>query len=343
MNDLSMILLALLFLLGATAIAVFGTRLSGIADQLADRTGLGEAFVGAVFLGACTSLPGITASVTAAIDGFPSLAIANAVGGIAVQTTFLVVADLAYPKTNLEHAAASVPNMLQGALLMTLLSTLMLGVLAPQYHFLGIHPVSVLMFFGYGFGLKLVHRSHARPMWKPHITVATRQDIPDERPGSPRTLTRLWSEFIAAGALLLLAGLLVTRVGEEIGLRTGLTESLIGGLLVAVTTSLPELVTSLAAVRRGALTLAVSGVLGGNAFDTLFAAVADVAYRPGPIYAAISWRESTMITLTTIMSGVLLLGLLSRERRGPANIGFEGILVLAIYLCGIVVLGSGNG
>ncbi len=233
--------------------------------------------------------------------------------------------------------------MLQGALLMTLLATLMLGVLAPQYQFFGMHPVSVLLFFGYGFGLKLVHRSHAQPMWKPHITVATRQDVPEESTGSPRPLTRLWLEFAATGALLLAAGLLVTRVGEALGLRTGLTESLIGGLLVAVATSLPELVTSLAAVRRGALTLAVGNVLGGNAFDTLFAAVADVAYRPGPIYAAISWRESTMITLTIIMSGVLLLGLLSRERRGPANIGFEGILVLAIYACGLFVLASGSG
>jgi cation:H+ antiporter len=155
-------------------------------------------------------------------------------------------------------------------------------------------------------------------------------------------LSKVWADFAVTGFLLLLAGLLVTRSGEALGMRLGFTESLIGGLLVAVATSLPELVTSLAAVRRGALTLAVANVLGGNTFDTLFAAVADVAYRPGSIYAAVTWRESTMITLTIIMSGVLLLGLLSRERRGPANIGFEGILVLLIYLCGVVVLGSGK-
>lgn len=53
----------------AVAILLVGTRLTDVADVLADRTGLGEAPVGAVLLGATTSLPGIVASVTATADG----------------------------------------------------------------------------------------------------------------------------------------------------------------------------------------------------------------------------------------------------------------------------------
>ena len=341
MTESSLAFNLLLFLGCAVAIAVLGTRLTGLADRLADRTGLGEALVGAVFLGACTSLPGITASVTAALDGYPSLAIANAVGGIAAQTTFLVLADLAYPKINLEHAAASMPNILQGALLITLLGALLGAMVGPQVAIFGVHPVTPLLFAGYGFGLNLIRRSHARPMWQPRMTRSTRVDEP-EAESRRHPLLRLWAEFVVIGVLLMIAGLLLTRAAEGLGHQIGLTESLVGGLLVAVTTSLPELVTSLAAVRRGALTLAVGGIIGGNCFDTLFAAVADVAYRPGSIYGAVSGREPTLVALTIVMNGVLLLGLLSREKRGPANIGFEGALVLLLYLVGVLVLGFGS-
>jgi Ca2+/Na+ antiporter len=59
--------------------------------------------------------------------------------------------------------------------------------------------------------------------------------------------------------------------------RLALSASIVGAPVV---TSLPELVTTLAAVRRGALQLAVGGIIGGNTFDTLFLTISDVGYRP---------------------------------------------------------------
>ncbi len=66
------------------------------------------------------------------------------------------------------------------------------------------------------------------------------------------------------------AGWVVARTGSTIAEQTALTDALVGAFLTAVVTSLPELVTSVAAVRRGALTPAVGGIIGGNAFDTIF-------------------------------------------------------------------------
>jgi hypothetical protein len=85
-----------LFCAATVAIVLAGTRLTGVADVLAERNGLGEAVMGAVLLGGSTSLSGIVTSVTAASNGSAELAVSNAVGGIAVQTVFLAVADLAY-------------------------------------------------------------------------------------------------------------------------------------------------------------------------------------------------------------------------------------------------------
>jgi cation:H+ antiporter len=97
-------------------------------------------------------------------------------------------------------------------------------------------------------------------------------------------------------------------------------------------------VTSVAAVRRGALTLAVSGIIGGNCFDVLFVAFSDFAYRPGSIYHAITTRQIFIIALTMLLTGILLLGLLRREQHGIGNIGFESFLILMLYLGGFLLL-----
>ena len=65
-GDASLALAAVLFLAAAAVIGVVSTRLTGMADTLAECTGLGKALVGAVLLGASTSLAGIVTLVTAA-------------------------------------------------------------------------------------------------------------------------------------------------------------------------------------------------------------------------------------------------------------------------------------
>ena len=124
-------------------------------------------------------------------------------------------------------------------------------------------------------------------------------------------------------------------------MHTWLSEAAVGVLLTAVVTSLPELVTSVAAVRRGALTLAVGGIIGGNAFDTLFVAASDIAYRDGSIYHHISSNVLLWVALSILMTGVLLMGLLRREKHGLGKIGFESVTLIGLYFAGVaMVLGK---
>lgn len=331
-----------IFIISGVVIGFVGTRMTGMADRLADRTGLGEALTGAVLLGASTSLPGITASVVAAIDGFPSISLSNAFGGIAAQTVFLAVADISYRKINLEHAAASVDNMMQGALLISLLSMILIAMVIPPVSFWGIHPVTPILFLSYIMGIRMIHKTHQKPMWYPKDTKETIPDITDEAEAHKYSLKRMWSEFIISAVLVIAAGWALTDSAEKIAETTGIKESIIGGFLIAVVTSLPELVTSVAAVKRGALTLAVGGILGGNAFDTLFAAVADVVYRGGSIYNAATNNEIIILAITILMTSILLLGLLRREKKGIGNIGFESTLLLVIYFVGLIIIYFSN-
>ena len=325
------------FVLAGLVIAVAGSKLSGIADELADRTGIGEALVGALLLGATTSLPGIVTSVTAAWGGYAELAISNAIGGIAAQTTFLAVADIAYRRGNLEHAAASLANLVQGTLLVCMLAIPLVAYAAPSFVLLGVSLFSPLMLVGYGFGFHLARTVRDDPMWKPQQTRETQVEGQEEDQGGA-SLTRLLATFAVLAVITGTAGWGLTQCAVGISRQTGLSETATGGLLTAVVTSLPELVTSVAAVRRGALNLAVGGIIGGNAFDVLFLAFADVAYREGSIYARVTPDHVFVVAVTILMTGVLIMGLLKREPQGPGGIGFESVLILLFYAAAAAVM-----
>lgn len=327
----------LLFAASTLAIGIGGWKITAVVDRLADRTGLGEAVSGAVFLGASTSLSGIVTSVTTALGGHAEFAMSHGIGGIAIQTAFLAVADITYREANLEHAAASQTNLMNGVLLITLLALILLATRGEAWTVWSIHPITPVLFITYLFGMRLVHRAHMAPLWEPTRTAETRLDIPDEPQGG-RPLSRLWVAFCILGLIVGTAGWLIGRASISIVAHTGLSETIMGGLFATLSTSLPELVAALAAVRRGALTLAVGGIIGGNTFDTLLLALSDVAYRKGSIYHAAADSLIFLVGLTTLLTTILLLGLLRREKHGFANIGFESLLVLLVYGAGIVFL-----
>jgi cation:H+ antiporter len=103
---------------------------------------------------------------------------------------------------------------------------------------------------------------------------------------------------------------------------------------------LPETVTAIAAVRRGAVTLAVAVILGGNIVDVITLVVGDVAYRGGSIYHAAGSRDLLITATSLFMTAILLGGLLVRQARGWGRLGFEGILILVTYVGLSVILAT---
>nr|WP_202405766.1 MULTISPECIES: sodium:calcium antiporter [Halomonas] len=328
------------FSLCALVIAIAGTRITRVVDQLADRTGLGEATAGAVLLGAATSLAGSVLSVTAAYRGHPELAVSNALGGIAVQTFFLAIADMVYRRANLEHAAASAPNMMQNGLLIGLLALILLAPTLPDATVWRIHPITPILIGFYLYGTRLIQGAWESPMWRPSITRDTREDKPEAMNRLP-PLARLWTEFLLLMAILGAAGLVLEPAATTISTKAGLSQTIVGVLLTAVSTSIPELVTSVAAVRRGALTLAVGGIIGGNAFDTLFMAASDIAYREGSIYHTMTTDTERWVALTLVMAAILIMGLIRRERYGLGRIGAESLAIMVLYILGVGLMFGG--
>jgi cation:H+ antiporter len=329
-----------ILLAAALVICLAGTKLAGLADELADRTGMGEIIAGALFVGASTSLPGVIASVSTAAQGYPGLAIGNAIGGLTAQTAFLAVADLAYRKANLEHAAASVTGLTQGTLLVSLLTLPLLAMATPEITVVGVHPVSLLLFICYGFGLRLLAQVQEMPMWAPVKTPHTQDEAEQAEvtEADERSTSTLWWLFSIHAAITAGAGYTVGQAGAALVNLTEISENAVGTVFVAVANSLPELVTAIAAVRIGALNLAVGDIIGGNSFEVLFLAAADFFYSEGSIYHEFTRNDVFIAVLAILMTGILLLGMLRRERHGIAGIGFESALVLLLYLGSVALL-----
>lgn len=331
--------LGAVFLLAAAIVLFTGLRITRLVYKLADRTGIGEALAGAVLLGAATSVSGTIVSITAALDGQASLAYSNGIGGIAAQTAFLAIADLVYRKANLEHAAADLGNIFQSVTLIVLLTLPLLASNWAETTFLAIHPVSLIIPIVYVSGLFATRALREKPMWQPVSTAETREDRPEPETETDRQKStgRLFLELALLMLIMGSAGWVIAKTAGTLTGRLELSESLVGALATAVVTSFPELVTTVAAVRRGALQLAVGGIIGGNSFDTLFLSAADISFRDGSLYHAAGAGDQFWNLTAILMTAVLLGGLVLRQRVGPARIGAESMALLGIYACAIAM------
>ena len=324
------------FIIGALVIVSAGSRLARVADELADRTGLGEALFGIFLLAGVTSLPDFAATLSAAMDSRPDLAMSNIMGSMAANLVFLGIADVIYRKANLEHAAASPTNLMLAALLIALLTLPLLAITSPSVSLWGVHPITPVIAAAYLFGLHLVRSTDSKPMWFPRLT---RQTVPD-KPGHylHGGLAQAWLSFIGLAAVTGIAGWVLMEGAKVISDETGLSDTLIGGLFTALATSSPELVTTIAAIRRGALTLAVSNIFGTNCFNMLVIASADVGYPGGSIYHDITPIQMTWGLVTILMTATLLMGMVRRQLYGIGRIGFESALILTVYTVALVIV-----
>ena len=317
------------FGVAAVIIVIAGSQLARWADTLADRTGLGEALFGVLFLAGVTSLPDFAATLSAALDHRPDLAMSNVMGSMAVNLAFLGVADIVYRKANLEHAAASPANLMLAVLLIVLLTLPLLAIFTTPVTWWGVHPITPVIVVAYLLGLQLVHSTRAKPMWFPRLTRQTVSDAPVKRHLGGSAM--VWFGFIGIAAVTCMAGWVLMEAAKAIADQAGLSETLVGGLFTAFATSTPELVTTIAAIRIGALTLAVSNIFGTNCFNMLVVAAADVGYVQGSIYHDMAPVQMTWGLVSILMTAILLLGLVRRETYGIGRIGFESALILGVY------------
>ena len=124
-------------------------------------------------------------------------------------------------------------------------------------------------------------------------------------------------------AMIVGGGQAVVYSARQIALALGMTETLVGLTVVSVGTSLPELVTSLVAIRRKETELAVGNVIGSNIFNTMMILGVSAAIHPVTVNAASVW-DLLILLVITVMTWIFALA-------GKRISRAEGALMVAVY------------
>jgi cation:H+ antiporter len=306
-----------LFAVAAVAVWFAGVRLARYADAVTRRTSLGEAFVGALLLGGITSLPEVATTVTATALGNPALAVNNVFGGVAMQVAILAVADLAIAGRALSSLSARPTVLLQGVLVCALLAITAAGILVGEPPGLPVGPWSAGVLVAAIGAFYLMHSTQSDAHWEAQGGALSRCD-PDRGDGaedsmeSVRELSSGRLAFRMAGVSLavLVAGFVVARTGDAIAAQTGLGSGLVGYVLIAISTSLPEVSTTLTATRFGAYGLAFSSIFGTNVLDVSLVFLADLVHGGGPVLNDVGAFAALGAILGMIVTLIYLAGII---------------------------------
>jgi len=144
--------------------------------------------------------------------------------------------------------------------------------------------------------------------------------------------------YAVTALVVVLAASFLPRLGERIATETGLGQAFVGNLFIAITTSLPEIVVSLAAVRMGAVDLAFGNVLGSNIFNMFILALDDILFAPGPILASAHPSHIVSVFAAVAMYAMLLVGLTYQALRKRLVLAWDTAGILVIYVITLALL-----
>jgi cation:H+ antiporter len=343
-SSLSLPLLLLVFVAAAAAIWWAGIRLSNTTDALSDRFHLGEALGGTVILAIVTNLPEIAITVSAAIKGSLDLATGNILGGIALQTVVLVVLDVfgLGKKGALTFVAASMTLLLETLAVAAVLTLVVIGHQLPaKVSLFGISPASFMIALVWLTSLALVSKAGKGLPWKKQAVGqddqaagAGKSDKPQKKQDAGQSTAKVVGLFLFCSVLTLVAGVLLETSGEALAKQIHLDGLVFGATVLALATSLPEISTGLAAIKLGDYELAMSDILGGNAFlPVLFLLASAIAAKPSLPQAHPSdiYLTGVALLLTLIYS----VGIIFRSPKQYMRMGIDSLTVLLVYLLSI--------
>ncbi len=328
------------FLVCLALIAYAGIKLAHYGDAIADKTGLGGTWIGLILLASVTSLPELVTGVSSVtIAGVPEIAVGDVLGSCVFNLLIIVVLDFLYRGASL-YSTASQGHILSAGFGVMLIGLTGFTILLSSSGFIpaiGHVGVSSVVIVGlYAVAMSTVFR------YEQNQVQAFLDAESDRYPGV--TLGQLAWRYTLAALVVVTAGTWLPFVGRDLAELMGWYESFVGTLLVAFVTSVPELVVTIAALRLGALDMAIANLLGSNLFNILILTVDDALYTAGPLLAQVSPSHAVSALSAIMMTGVAIVALLYRsQKRVLKTVGWASIFLVTVYLVNAYILYTYGG
>lgn len=240
---------AVLFVAGLVLTIKGGDWFVDSASWFAEATGIPKFVVGATVVSFATTLPELLVSVRAAMNGSAQLAIGNAVGSVTANTTLIMGVSLVAMAGVINRKSFS----LKGSLLLAAI-----------------------------IGLTVLSLNNSLPTWSAYVLwaiflVFMISNLIEGKKGAEgdeidahekKEIPSKVLFFIIGTASIVFGAEFLVSSGKTIATEIGISETIIGFTVIALGTSLPELVTTLTAIRKKESSLSVGNIIGANIIDT---------------------------------------------------------------------------
>ena len=304
----------LLFVVGLVLIIKGGDWFVDSAVFIANLTGIPKFIIGATIVSVATTLPELTVSVTGVINGELDLAVGNAVGSVTANIGLIMGISLVCMPAVIKRSQFWIKGTLMSA------AALLLWVLCKDgtLHMLPSFALFVLL---------------AVYVWD-NIRDAKNDVGSDEREVvDNKDLPKQIVMFIIGIAAIVVGSKLLIEYGSEIALLLGVPSAIIGVTMVAIGTSLPELITTLTAIRKKESSMSIGNIVGANIIDLAMILPICSVVSDGKLTIA----EQSYALDMPICFAMTLIAVLPPLIKGKLY-RWQGILMLALYAVYVVIL-----
>jgi cation:H+ antiporter len=320
------------FLICLVIILFAGTKLARYGDAIAEKTGLGRIWIGLFLIALITSMPELVTGISAAaLVKLPDLALGDFLGSCLFNLAIIAVLDIIYrPAPVLTKASPS--NILLALLGILLIAIAAVGILAGEWlsgfalGWVGVPGIIIFLFYLFSIRQMFYYERRRRTKIRQKPTPLRYEGL------SSKTV---YLRFALAALAIIGTGIWLAFIGKEIADTYNLSSSFVGSLFLAISTSMPELVVSITAVRLGAIDMAIADVLGANMLNMANIFTADIFYGQGAILSSVSSDHLITAMVAIVMTLLVIIGLRFRQERKTFRfISWYGIALIGLYLIG---------
>jgi len=327
-------LLWLGFIICTSVIVYSGIRLSKYGDIIAEKTGLGRMWIGVVLMASVTSLPELVTGISSVTyAGVPNIAIGDVLGSCVFNMLILAFLDAIYKPMPIS-AKAHHGHILSAGFGILLLSIIGIGLFLGNrilpLGWIGQYSLMVLIIYFVAMRLLFVYERR-------RIAEFVKERVEELRYEKISTRTAVVNYVINA-MVVIIAAIFLPKIGEGIAETTGLGQTFVGNIFIALSTSLPEVIVSISAVKMGAIDLAVGNLFGSNIFNIFILAIDDMFFVKGPILSFVNASHIISALSAILMTAIAIIGLTYRSEKKKLFLAWDSIGILFVYVINLMLL-----
>jgi cation:H+ antiporter len=318
------------FIIATAIIVITGSRLSKYGDLMADMLGWGKMFMGLILMASVTSMPELMNGISAVVIlDAPDLAVGDIVGSCAFNILIISIMDLFYDHKKPLTSVAQPGHIIAASFGIILLCLVAFAILMPSFFgtILWIGEFSILFLVFYLVAIRVIFLYDKKE----------NNNQEERKNPSSLTLKQVVFRYALNAVILMAAAMLLPYFGEHLAEASGLGQSFFGTLFIAASTSLPEVVVSIAAIRMGTIDLAIGNIFGSNIFNIAILALDDIMYTKGPIFQFTSPNHIIPVLGTIIITAIGIIGIVFKEEK-KWKLAIDTALIAVVYVLMMVLL-----